>query len=716
MSEAEAFWCLTGGPLHDATALILECDPDGCLGISWFGDWTGAAPTSIGQRLHPRWGARLATPPPSLLLPGAGGAYSDAPGLELLRADGRWAFLPTTVRVVADPVRNALIVEQTDAQTEVSLATRLELDRDSGVLRMASTVTNLGADSLGLLWCASAMLTVPFWVDHLLDHAGDWCAEFRREQLRLGESSLVREARSGRGGHARFPGMILTEGRAQPDRGRVLGVQLAWSGDHRGRVDRSADGDRALQIGVLPGPGELTLAAGGQWRSPAAHVAVTSCGLDGLAERFTAEARRHVVPAVGQRWPRPVHLNTWEAVYFDHDRERLLALAEAAARVGVERFVLDDGWFEGRTNDRRALGDWQPDCVRYPDGLAPLANHVTALGMEFGLWVEPEMVSEDSDLFRAHPDWVRGLPGRTPILGRQQRVLDLTQTEVVDHLFGVLDGLLAAYPIGYLKWDHNRALTEAAADGTAGHLKQVEGVYRLIDRLRSAHPEVEIESCASGGGRMDWGMLARCHRVWTSDSNDPVVRARIMAGAGLFLPPETLGVHIGPERAHTTGRRTRLEFRAAVALLGHFGLELDLLALDEDELHRVAGYVTRYRRWRTLLHSGRHATPVFDADHLVRVVTATDGSEALVIALRLDDREPGRPVHVRLTDLHPECDYQVVCTEPLPRPGQVLPDHLRPPGSVMSGAWLMHAGLTLQLPTPQSAAVIAVQRTDGEMA
>lgn len=236
-------------------------------------------------------------------------------------------------------------------------------------------------------------------------------------------------------------------------------------------------------------------------------------------------------------------------------------MADKAAKIGVERFVLDDGWFEGRNDDTTALGDWWPDPQKYPTGLTPLADHVTGLGMEFGLWLEPEMINEQSQLYRNHPDWVLHLPGIPLERGRNQLVLNLARVEVIEYLFEKIDGLLKDYPIGYIKWDHNRILSEGGNAGRPSISAQTAGFYTLLDRLRTAHPEVEFESCASGGGRIDFEVMKRAERFWTSDSNDPFRRLQIQQGASLFFPPEVIGSHAGPKKCHTTGRVTELNFR-----------------------------------------------------------------------------------------------------------------------------------------------------------
>ena len=304
--------------------------------------------------------------------------------------------------------------------------------------------------------------------------------------------------------------------------------------------------------------------------------------------------------------PRPVHLNTWEALYFDHRLPDLMALADAAAGVGVERFVLDDGWFQGRHHDRAALGDWWADAGKYPDGLGPLAQHVVARGMQFGLWFEPEMLNPDSDLHRAHPDWVLQIDGRPMLTARNQLVLDIARPDVSDYLFDKLHALLASQPISYIKWDHNRDLASAGnAQGRPAWRAQVPAAYALMDRLRAAHPALEIESCSGGGGRIDFAVLQRSHRVWTSDNIDAASRVAIQRGMLQFFPPEVMGAHIGTAPAHSTGRSQAMAFRGAVALAGHLGVELDVRHLDDDTRRQLTGWIRLYKQWRGLLHHSR---------------------------------------------------------------------------------------------------------------
>jgi len=323
----------------------------------------------------------------------------------------------------------------------------------------------------------------------------------------------------------------------------------------------------------------------------------SDAGLDGVSARIHDFLRRTTARRSAER---KVLVDTWEAVYFDHDPDTLTDLARAAADVGVERFVLDDGWFRGRRDDRRGLGDWTVDADVWPDGLAPLIERVHGLGLDFGLWVEPEMVNVDSDLVRTHPDWVLRAHTALPAEWRNQQVLDLSVPGAFAHVRDALLALLADHDIAYLKWDHNRDLVDVP-----GSRAQTLAFYALVDELRAAHPALEIESCASGGGRIDLGVLARTDRVWPSDTIDAVERQRIQRWTMLVVPPEMTGAHLGGPVAHTTGRSHRLEFRAATALLGHFGIEWDLRTLSDDERAQVRAWVALHQRLRPVVAVGR---------------------------------------------------------------------------------------------------------------
>jgi alpha-galactosidase len=405
---------------------------------------------------------------------------------------------------------------------------------------------------------------------------------------------------------------------------------------------------------------------------------------------------------------RPVTLNTWEAVYFDHNFETLTKLADAAADVGVERFVLDDGWFSGRRNDTAGLGDWTVDASVWPNGLTPLINHVKSLGMEFGIWCEPEMVNPDSDLYRQNPDWVLHKGSSFPITGRNQLVLDLSRPEVREYLFECISQLLDAHDISYVKWDHNRDLVASHAH------QQTLGTYELLGRLKETHPQVQFESCASGGGRVDFGILPFVDRFWTSDSIDPLDRILIQRGAQRLMPPEVLGTHIGSPVSHITRRSHSLAFRASTALFGWLGIEWNLLDTSPHERDRLAFVVAQYKELRTLLHTGA----AFREDHpdtniMVHGVSAHDQSQSLVSITRLANGPSSHVDPIRIQHLADDTSFVVRPLHlgtPTYAPHRKLPQWIDDRSITMTGRQLREIGVTCPPLLPASTFLIQIHR------
>ena len=596
----------------------------------------------------------------------------------------------------------SIVVHLTDAVAGIRLDLQLSLD-ENDVLRLQSQLTNTGSDVLDVHWLAAGTVPLPGDAQQVRSYYGQWANEFQLQVDTLSHSLWQRENRRGRSSHDTFPGAVVTLPGATEHAGTVYGAHLAWSGNHCQRIEWLHDGQFQWQMGEWLAPGEVRLEAGETLASPEMLASCSQEGLNGLAASFHAAVRSALPWPDGRMRPRPVHLNTWEAVYFDHQPHEIKALADAAAEIGVERFVLDDGWFHGRHSDRAALGDWWPDEGKYPHGLLPLAQHVGALGMEFGLWVEPEMVNPDSELFRAHPDWAMQLEGRPLLTMRNQLVLDVARADVSDYLFSRLDALLGAVPIRYLKWDMNRDLTTAGdAQGHPAYRRSVFALYALLDRLRAAHPQVEIESCASGGGRIDLGVLAHTHRVWTSDCNDALSRVAIQRGALQFIPPEIMGAHIGPAPAHTTGRSQSLDFRAGVALPGHLGIEMDVRHLTTEQRQSLKLWIALYKSLRDRLHAGR----VWCGEVGDGVVWQAHGDEAanelIVFVYRLTPttHRYTPPLCLPMVDVRRE--YHIDRLDPTPGDWTSSPlnDALRRHEStqkpvVAHGTWLAQAGLAL---------------------
>jgi alpha-galactosidase len=465
------------------------------------------------------------------------------------------------------------------------------------------------------------------------------------------------------------------------------------------------------------GAGELLLAdevilkSNETYAAPTVVAVYSNEGVNGASYRLHQMLRARANHPTNIR-PRPITLNVWEAVYFDHNFEKLSALADAAAEIGVERFVLDDGWFGSRRDDKSGLGDWVVSSDVGPEGLGKLVDKVKSVGMEFGLWFEGEMVNADSDLYRAHPDWILHAGSRVPPTFRDQQVLDLAHEGAFEHVFNQVNAILSAYDIAYIKWDHNRVLTEAAHLGQAAVRRQVQAIYRMFDQLKAAHPGLEIESCASGGARIDLGMVDHADRFWTSDNNDALERQSINRYTSIVIPPELLGTHIGPTKAHSTRRTHSHTFRAVTALWGHAGLEWDLTEANAEERELLKSWAAYYKSKRALLHSGKTVrADQTETTSFIHGVVAADKSEAIFMYAQLTTSEYSRPANIRLTGLDDNAEYRVRVVEPA---GAATAMQLLPPkwyaGVQLSGALLATVGLRAPVLHPEQAMLIEVSR------
>jgi len=521
------------------------------------------------------------------------------------------------------------------------------------------------------------------------------------------QGSYVRENKAGRTSHDNFPGLIVGAEETTEQSGPCFAFHLGWSGNNRVRVDRLSDGRAFVQMGEYFFPGEVSLAPGETYRTPCLYAGYSRAGFSALSRQFHRHVSQSVMDGRGNRKPRPIHYNTWEAVYFDHDHETLFKLAEKAAKVGAERYILDDGWFGARRGDKAGLGDWWPSEDVYPEGLGPLVKHVTGLGLEFGLWFEPEMVNPDSELFRNHPDWILQAEGVEQVPFRNQYVLDLTRSEVTDYLFERLHGLLSEYDISYIKWDMNRDVHHPGSHGRPAISQQTRALYQLIDRLRAAHPNLEIESCSSGGARADYGILGRTDRIWTSDSNDALDRQKIQRGASHFFPLSVMGAHVGPATCHITGRRLRMQLRVATALFGHMGMELNLLKETSDDLEVLKTGLALHKKHRALIHGGafhRLDTPA----HVNAVgVVARDQSEALFSWCNLRGHHQTLPGRMFVPGLDPTKTYRTKIVWPervrsVSHPSILSALDLTADGADLPGEALANAGLQLPLLHPET--------------
>ena len=656
------------------------------------GDLDESALTAIELASRPTVGDSAVTyPQPVPLVPQLAEGWLGRPGIAGSRDGRAWAPLFTDAQssVETRDRTSRLVTEAHDAAFQLTLRTEIEV-HDSGVVRARATLVNNGdAYRLDAL---DVSLPVPDSADQLMDLSGRWSRErvAQRQPFNLG--AWVRESRGGKPGLDNSTVLLAGATGFGFRAGSVWAVHLGWSGNQSVAAERTPAGTRTLRGGELLLPDEVVLARGESHETPWLYGSWGE-GLDAMSARFHRFIRARATHPAS---PRPVLVNTWEAVYFDHELETLLALAQRSAALGAERFVIDDGWFAGRRDDTTSLGDWLVDSDVWPEGLAPFAAHVHSLGMQFGLWFEPEMVNLDSVLAREHPDWIFDAGHGVGTPSRYQHVLDLGHDDAYALVLERVSTLVDELGIDFIKWDHNRYLTDAGhtPTGRAGVREQTLRAYRMMDELRDRHPALEIESCASGGGRIDLGVLERTDRVWPSDCNDPHERIDVQRWTGLLLPPELQGTHVGAGESHTTHRVSTLDFRCATALWGNLGVELDLTKLDDADFARVAAWVAFHKEHRELLHTGTVVhSDIADPSYRLEGVVAKDLREALFQFAVVDRSAVWPPSRLRFVGLDPAAIYRVEESGPGARVGAGQ----RPPwfdaGVLLTGAVLQQVGL-----------------------
>ncbi|MDO5067407.1 MAG: alpha-galactosidase [Propionibacteriaceae bacterium] len=664
-----AAWMRTGNGLDEA--LLVGVLPEARFG------WAGT-PGIIGSRDGVGWSPNWRT-------------------LEVLLDDA-----PVTGFVATGPAR--IGVHLSAEAAELDLWVWFEL-MPTGLVRVQAELTNIGATDYDLTEL-TLRLPVPARAREVLDFAGRWSAERMPQRHTLGVGSHRREGRHGRTGADSSFVLTLGDAGFGYQQGEVWGCHVAWSGNHIHLAERDLHGAQVIGGGELLLPGEGRLAPGQSYRSPQVYFN-HAVGLDAQAARFHEHLRS--LPAAPDT-ARPVTLNVWEAVYFDHDAARLLDLAERAAALGVERYVLDDGWFGARRDDTAGLGDWVVSPEVWPEGLHPLVNRVQELGMQFGLWFEPEMVNEDSDVARAHPGWIMQLDDRLPIRSRYQQVLNLTIPEAFEHVLGQMSALFEEYAIDYVKWDHNRDLIDAgtAPAGRAAVAEQTRAYYRLLDELRRRFPHIEFESCSSGGARIDLEVMNRVQRVWVSDNIDPDDRQRMLWWTGQLLPAELMGSHIASGRSHVTGRWHDLEYRAATAVFGHLGIEWDLVQATEAELEGLRWWITWYKENRHRLLTGRLVRQDFPDPGIWFKGVVGDQGGIFSLALVENTATAGLGP-IRFPGLEAEQLYEVLVINRQPVPLRVQVPWPSQEPLRLTGAQLATVGLQAPIMQPSNAVLFDIR-------
>jgi len=638
-------------------------------------------------------GGMLDENPDLSICPEATQTFPGQVGMNLRDAQGN-PILPRLRFAKAEVSDSAITLHYEDTENGLEYTACFKAFDDTNMITAQAAITS--ANPLHLSWLAAPVIPASQAASHMIDYAGKWCGEFLPVETKWNAGIRLRESRTGRTGHEHFPALVVPDQGASFTKGGAYAFHYGWSGGHKMVAEELPDGRRQVQFGNAT---DTELQAGVHFETAPLYLTYSDQGTNGCARAFQQHVRTNVVKFPAPKRPRPVHYNCWEAVYFNHSVTELQDIATRAAELGAERFVLDDGWFGTRTDDTRALSEWDVDLGKYPDGLTPLIDHVHAASMTFGIWFEPEMINPISTVYEQHPEWALGAADQ--IMGRHQKVLNMAMPAVRDFLFGKISNILSAYDVDYIKWDHNRVLPAPDAS-------QTRGTYELLDRLRQTFPKVEIESCASGGGRIDFGILQHTQRVWLSDSNDALERARIQHGSAMFLPSGITGSHVGPRISHTSGRSHTMAFRAWIAAQRHMGFEMDPRELMDDEaetLKRVTTWWKGQRDWMMLadiLRLDSNDTAVLAELHL-----SQDEQQFAMFANKIDSSNQIAPRPLRLAGLVPDRKYNItlVNREELHHLSRGEPA-IKFDDATLSGQYLMQHGITLPWSFPNQTWVI----------
>lgn len=595
-------------------------------------------------------------------------------GFEILEGRPPLERLPG-IRETDIPLQT-LVIHLADHVTQVTCDLFYVADEENDAIIRSARFENRSGRPVWLDRTASLSLDVHHGEPvGLITFTGRHNKERQFTRRRLEQGIVSTGSTRGTSSHQQNPAVILTGPDTTETNGWAVGAMLVYSGSFRADVEMDQLGQARLVMGINPYGFRWKLNPGESFQTPEAVLIRSDEGLEVLSLRFHRLIRQRLIPPRFRNRPRPVLINTWEAAYFNFDRKTILDIARQSADMDIDLLVLDDGWFGSRNSDNAGLGDWEVNEKKLQGSLQSLIEEVNAAGLDFGIWIEPEMVNEDSNLYRTHPGWVLKAPGRGPVRGRNQLVLDMTNPEVVDHLFQVFSKLLTDNHITYVKWDMNRSLADRHSDHLPEdrqgevHHRYMLGVYDLLDRLTKAFPDVLFEGCSGGGGRFDAGMLYYTPQIWCSDDTDPHERTLIQYGTSFFYPPDTVGSHVSASPNHQTGRRTSLETRAAAAMPGTFGYELDPETLDDLEREEIRGMNQLYRDLQPLIFHGRYYR-LTNPGQGMALWEIADDDRVLVQGLVYETEPNALRQQVRLRGLDPKAVYRDA--DGMRRTGQAL--------------------------------------------
>lgn len=621
-------------------------------------------------------------------------------------ADWRYVGYTTEKGKYAIPGMPALYGEESDADTLiVELADKVtglhaflyySVWEERDIITRCVKFVNQGTDAIVLTKAASMNLDLMSGDWELMHFHGRHNLERQMERVPLMRGKMTVESVRGASSHQHNPFAILCSKDTTEEAGPCYGTALVYSGNFSIEAEKDQMGQTRLTAGINSQRFAWTLEAGAEFWTPEAVMTYSSEGFEKMSANFHHTFREHLCRGKYKHERRPVLINNWEATYFDFDKEKILNIAKGASELGVEMLVLDDGWFGKRDGDVSGLGDWYVNTDKLEGGLKPIADGINAMGMKFGLWFEPECISEDSDLYRAHPDWAIQIPGRQPNRSRYQLILDMGREDVRDYLYERMTAILDSANIEYVKWDMNRHISDVYSavlpkerQGEASH-RYMLGLYDLLERLVSRYPDLLLEGCSGGGGRFDLGMLYYSPQIWCSDDTDAVERLSVQYGTSFCYPISAVGSHVSAVPNHQTGRITPVETRGTVAMAGSFGYELDLNLLSDEEKEEVKEQIKTFKKYYNLTHEGEYyrlTNPMENRLYAAWEFVSQDQSEALVHGMQILAQPSGPSIHIPVRGLKADAMYEVN--------GEL----------VRSGRALMHGGLNFPRQTGDFKAV-----------
>ena len=610
--------------------------------------------------------------------------------------------LPATYTEKDDEAQS-LEIDLADPLTGLTVTLQYTVYAESGAVARSMRIANHGEHPLSLRGALAA--SVPLWGSDydILHLKGAWARERTLIRTPLGQGTYSIGSQRGASGHEENPFLALCEKHTGENSGEAWGVSLVYSGSFFAGASADNAGNTRLSIGMNPQVFSWLLQPGEAFQTPEAVLVYSGSGLNGMSRIYHKLYRTRLARGVWRDRPRPVLINNWEGTYFDFTEDKLFRIARDGHDLGIELFVMDDGWFGRRNSDNCSLGDWTANPEKLPRGLAGLSERIHGLDMLFGIWMEPEMISPDSDLYRAHPDWCLHVQGRTRTEERNQLILDLTRKEVRDYVTNAVSAVLQESRADYLKWDMNRNMTEYFSPALPPERRMetqhryMLGLYEILGNITGSFPEVLFESCSGGGGRFDPGLLYYMPQAWTSDNTDAISRLGIQYGTSLVYPAIAMGAHVSAVPNHQCRRTTSMQMRGDVALCGgSFGFELDVTALSEEEKNQARAVIARAKQLRSLVQQGifsRLLSP-FEGNYAAWQFVREDGKQALLCIYRILSTANMPPVRVRMTGLDPSAVYR---------------DET---GKLYSGAALMVHGFSAQIAGDFGSIVVLLEKAE----